>query len=96
MRILLLYLLIISCTYNEYDCPTEVSYEQNIKEIIDDNCIVCHESYNYNQVLDNIENIIYRIDLDTLDSKIMPPKWAGYDKLTDEEINQIKLWNECK
>ena len=47
-------------------------------------------------MLDNIENIIYRIDLDTLDSKIMPPKWAGYDKLTDEEINQIKLWNECK
>ena len=34
MRILLLCLLIISCAYDEYDCPTEVAYEQNIKEII--------------------------------------------------------------
>lgn len=58
-----------------------VTYNKNIKTIVDANCVVCHSPTgsasfqpftNYNQVKNNIDNIINRIQRPNGDPQKMP------------------------
>ncbi len=83
--------------------PEQVSYAEDVKSIIDNNCIVCHGAtpipgtnlslINYDQVRDAVLNkgLINRISLQEGNSSLMP---QGGPKLPETTINIIKKWQE--
>ncbi len=97
-----------SCSYNSEDDLTdniivsEVNYEDNIKSIIDNNCISCHNNppvngasmslTSYNNVLEAIENrnLIGRISTNDL-GLVMP---SGGPRLPQNLIDLIVQWEQ--
>ncbi|MBB6372163.1 hypothetical protein [Chryseobacterium shigense] len=98
------FVLLISCesrTYEEISDHTpiteQVKYTKDIKPIIDANCIVCHSPggaasfqpwTNYNQVKNNIDNILDRIQRANGDPEKMPQGGA----LSQAQINTFLKW----
>lgn len=99
--------LLFSCSYNNEDDLTEeiiiedfVTYEDNIKPIIDNNCIVCHSNppingapmalTTYNDVKDAVENrdLISRIS--STDIGFGMP--FGGPRLPQNLIDLVILW----
>ena len=112
-RTYLIYILIASlfcsCSYNSEDDLTEdiiiddeVTYNANIKTIIDNNCIFCHNSppvngapmslTTYNDVKSAVENrdLIDRISTNDL-SSVMP---FGGPRLPQNLIDLVIQWEE--
>ncbi|EDP71027.1 hypothetical protein FBALC1_01047 [Flavobacteriales bacterium ALC-1] len=111
-RTYLIYILIISvfysCSYNSEDDLTEgividmVNYEDNIKTIIDNNCIGCHNNppvngapmslTTYDGVKEAIENrnLIGRISTNDLAS-VMP---FGGPRLPQNLIDLVVQWEQ--
>lgn len=112
-RTYLIYILIISafysCSYVSVNELTEdiiiddlVTYDANVKSIIDNNCIFCHSNppvngapislTNYNEVKAAIENngLIGRISTNDLGS-VMP---AGGPRLPQNLIDLIVQWQQ--
>lgn len=99
-----LILFITSCesrTYEEISDNTPIAetvrYQKDIKPIIDANCIVCHSAggsasfqplTNYNQVKNNIDNIIDRIQRPNGDPQKMPQGGS----LSATQINTFIKW----
>ena len=103
----LLLTTVFSCSYNSEDDLTEdvvvedmVTYQDNVKSIIDNNCISCHSSppvngapmglTTYQQVRNSVENgnLIARIS--TMDvASVMP---AGGPRLPQNLIDLIIQW----
>ncbi|WP_299095942.1 hypothetical protein [uncultured Winogradskyella sp.] len=98
-----------NCSYNSEDDLTEdviieefVTYEDNIKSIIDTNCISCHNSppingapnslVTYNDVVDAIENrdLIGRIS--TTDAGFVMP--FGGPRLPQNLIDLVVQWEQ--
>ncbi len=96
------FLLFSSCTYNEIEpptdtisptdtvfidtCITEPNFQTCIVEIIQNNCIGCHDDYDeYNILIDKIENrdLLNRVKTD------MPPQTQG---LGDYQIEILENW----
>ncbi|SKC04607.1 hypothetical protein [Chryseobacterium balustinum] len=96
-----LFIFVTSCesrTYEEISdntpITTVVKYESDLKPIIENNCINCHSStsfkpfVNYNQVKDNIDNIINRIQRPSGDPLRMPQGGS----LSSNQINLFVKW----
>lgn len=96
-----LILIVTSCesrTYEEISdntpITTVVKYESDLKPIIESNCINCHSAgsfkpfVNYNQVKDNIDNIINRIQRPNGDPLKMPQGGS----LSSNQINLFVKW----
>lgn len=98
-----------SCSYNSEDDLTEeiiiedfVTYEANVKSIIDDNCIFCHNSppvngapmslTTYNDVRDAIENsgLINRIS--STDTGFLMP--FGGPRMPQNIIDLVIRWEQ--
>lgn len=84
-------------TYEEISDKTpiaeQVTYTKDVKPIIDANCVSCHSPgaqalTNYNQVKNNIDNIIDRIGRPTGDPLKMPQGGS----LSPSQINIITKW----
>jgi hypothetical protein len=80
--------------------PAAITYEGNVKSIITTNCTPCHipekggkvKAYdNFANVNSDIDNIIYRIQLNPGDRGFMPFK---HPKLPDSSIAVFKQWRE--
>lgn len=101
-------LFLYSCDSNTYESLEEpvaivgsnVTYNANIKSIIDENCIACHSTgglasflplTNYSEVKDAIQNtdLLDRIKRQNGESGQMP-KTA---RMSQEKINVILQWN---
>lgn len=92
--------VVIACdsrTYEEISDTTpiagKVTYNKDVKAIIDANCVSCHSPgaqalTNYNQVKTNIDNIIDRISRPTGDPLKMPQGGS----LSPAQINIITQW----
>ena len=112
-RIHLIYLLVISafysCSYVSVDDLTEdiiiedfVTYDANVKSIIDSNCIFCHSNppvngapislTTFNEVKAAVQNnnLIGRISTNDLGS-VMP---AGGQRLPQNLIDLVVQWQE--
>ncbi len=106
--ILFLFLLIVGCTsVSEDDLIDDidlssVTYMGNVKTIIDNNCVVCHNSglnpigpfplETFEQVKDKAENgtLLFRIQLPDGDPNIMPQT----GKMPQSTIDVILEWKE--
>ncbi len=111
-RTYLLYMFIatfaMSCSYvNESDLTEDievegfVTYEANVKPIIDTNCIFCHDTppvngapmslITYDEVVEAVENrnLIGRIS--AMDGSVMP---AGGPRLPQNLIDLVIQWEE--
>lgn len=86
-----------SRTYEEISDKTpiaeQVTYTKDVKPIIDANCVSCHSPgaqalTNYNQVKNNIDNIIDRIGRPNGDPLKMPQGGS----LSPSQINIITKW----
>ena len=103
-------LLLLSCTDDNpstlIDNQSSIgtaTYNQNVKSIIDNNCIVCHASVpkngapmslvTYDQVKNAVLNrgLINRISLENGNSSLMP---QGGPKLPQTTIDVIKKWEQ--
>lgn len=81
--------------------PEEViSYNQDIKPIVDNRCIVCHAPggvasfaplTNYQEVSARIEAVLGRIQLPSSDPRAMPP---GGPQLPQNQINLFLAWRD--
>lgn len=92
--------LLIACesrTYEEISDKTpiteEVTYNKDVKPIIDANCVSCHSPgaqalTNYMEVKNNIDNIIDRISRPNGDPLKMPQGGS----LSPTQINIITKW----
>jgi mono/diheme cytochrome c family protein len=104
-----LILLSLSCTNHSEDDliikienPILVTYEQNVKSIINNNCIICHGSTpsngapmsltTYNQVKDAVLNrgLLDRISRTTGEPGLMP---NGGPRLPQQTIDIVIKWN---
>lgn len=105
------FLLIIGCEYaseddlinSEIEQPVLINYNDNIKPIIDNNCVFCHNSppvngastslITYQNVVDGIanNNLINRISAQTGESGAMP---LGGPRLPQNLIDLVKQWQE--
>lgn len=105
------FLLIIGCEYaseddlinSEIEQPVLINYNDNIKPIIDNNCVFCHNSppvngastslITYENVVDGIanNNLINRISAQTGESGAMP---LGGPRLPQNLIDLVKQWQE--
>lgn len=102
--------LFLSCTndsssdlVNVEPITEQVSFANDVKSIIDNNCTVCHGATpipgtnlslsNYDKVVDAVLNkgLINRISLTEGNSLLMP---QGGPKLPEATINLIKKWQE--
>lgn len=102
--------LLMACTNDNpetlmEDIPLEgtITYNQNVKSIIDNNCIRCHASaplngapmslVNYNQVKEAIQNrgLLNRISLNNGDNSLMP---QGGPRLPQATIDVIVKWQQ--
>jgi uncharacterized membrane protein len=89
-------LIIISCENNiekEFDCFDQISYNQTIKVIIENNCLQCHNGDD-NSIPDwrtyqEVSDYADKIQELTL-SRVMPKEGS----LTNEEIKAIYCWVE--
>jgi mono/diheme cytochrome c family protein len=107
--IILLILLSFSCTNNSEDDliivsdnPSFVTYNLNVKSIIDNNCISCHGTNpvnggqlsltNYNQVKNAVLNneLLDRVSRTVGESGLMP---SGGPRLPQQTIDVIAKWN---
>ena len=110
-RTYIIFILILnvfySCSYNSEDDLTEdiivdvINYEDNIKSIIDNNCIGCHNNppingapmplTTYNNVKQAVENrnLIGRIS--ATDASLMP---AGGQRLPQNLIDLVIQWEQ--
>jgi len=86
-----------SRTYEEVSdntpVPETVTYNKDVKAIIDGNCVSCHSPgaqalTNYAQVKNNIDNIINRINRPNGDPLKMPQGGS----LSPAQINIITKW----
>ena len=92
-------LLFCSCTYNELVpvCePDEQVFSNSVKEIIEEKCMVCHNSTppilsTYLDVINAINNYGLRNEVVSLQ---MPP--LGSPPLTNEELYDITSWIDCE
>lgn len=92
--------LLIACesrTYEEISDKTPiaevVTYNKDVKPIIEANCVSCHSPgvqslTNYNEVKNNIDNIINRINRPNGDPLKMPQGGS----LSPTQINIITKW----
>ncbi|NML58812.1 hypothetical protein [Chryseobacterium cheonjiense] len=92
--------VLIACesrTYEEISdntpVPETVTYNKDVKAIIDGNCVSCHSPgaqalTNYTQVKNNIDNIINRISRPNGDPLKMPQSGS----LSPAQINIITKW----
>ncbi|NRB84361.1 MAG: hypothetical protein HRU49_11395 [Winogradskyella sp.] len=106
--LILIIALFSGCSYNSEDDLTEqviidnfVTYETNIKPIIDNNCIVCHNNppvngapmslTTFSNVVEAVENrnLIGRIS--ATDGSVMP---AGGPRLPQSLIDLVIQWVE--
>ena len=80
--------------------PDTVTYNNSIKAIIDANCIACHGNSNplanlsltnFNQVKEEVGNIIERIERQQGAQGMMPQSGA---RLPKSSINIIKKWRD--
>lgn len=81
----------------------KITYEQNVKSIINNNCISCHAAtpvngapmslVTYDQVKDAVLNrgLLNRISLENGNSLLMP---SGGTRLPQETINIIMQWQQ--
>lgn len=105
--LILTFLFISSCTYNTFEieaCDDKtISFSKNVFPIIEENCINCHTSNcnsgglifnDYNSIVRNIESILYVIQLDETEYLSMPPTWANFSKMNQNNINQLNIWYE--
>jgi hypothetical protein len=93
---LFIFFFCFSCTYHEIEplannislidtCITDPNYQTCIVEIIQNNCIGCHEDYDeYNILIDKIEN---RDLLNRVKTDMPPPQGLG-----DYQIEIIENW----
>lgn len=98
---------IISCAKDKLpaeneDCTIEVTYQSDIKPIIDKSCAYagCHvvgfikgNHTSYTSLKPQLDNGLFKKWV--LDERQMPPQYAPADKpksLTQEEINLINCW----
>lgn len=106
--ILFIFLLTVGCTsVNEDDLIdkidlNKVTYKDNIKSIIDNNCIVCHNSRpnavgpfpleTFEEVKDKAQNgaLLLRIQLPDGDPSVMPKN----GRMTQNTIDIILKWTE--
>lgn len=80
-----------------------VTYEKDVKSIIDNNCIVCHAAVpqngapislvTYNQVKDAVlkRSLIIRISLENGNNVLMP---KGGPRLPQQTIDIVKQWEK--
>lgn len=99
-HIFLVFILLISCesrTYDEISDKTFISetitYNRDIKAIVTTNCIGCHspgvqDFTNYNNVKNNIDNIINRISKPIGD----PGKMPQGGSLSQSQIDIFVKW----
>ncbi|MBK1898083.1 hypothetical protein JHL15_20120 [Chryseobacterium sp. YIM B02567] len=92
--------LLISCesrTYEEISDHTpiteQIKYEKDIKPIVEANCVICHSPgaqalTNYNQVKNNIDKILDRIQRPNGD----PGKMPQGGSLSPSQINMFIKW----
>jgi len=105
------FFLIMGCEYaseddlinSEIEQPALVNYNDNIKSIIDNNCVICHNNpplngattslVNYQNVVDGItnNNLINRISIQTGETGAMP---LGGPRLPQNLIDLIQQWQE--
>lgn len=103
--VLFLAFLIWSCSsqknslenYNS-TIESDVSYSEDIRPIIERSCFPCHAAdskkehfTNYEEVKDEIEDILYRVQLDQNNKRFMPFK-KKKPSLNNEEITLLKEW----
>ena len=110
LAVLSLASIFISCTNDDpstlIDTPPITglaTYNQNVKSIIDNNCVVCHATVplngapmslvTYDQVRDAVLNrgLLTRISLENGNSSLMP---NGGPRLPQATIDIVKKWNE--
>ncbi|WP_163400198.1 hypothetical protein [Flavobacterium fluviatile] len=108
--VLLFASVLVSCTDDNPDTLSDVvpvtglaTYNQNVKSIIDNNCVVCHAAtpvngapmslVTYDQVKNAVLNrgLLTRISLENGDSSLMP---RGGPRLPQATIDVVKKWNE--
>lgn len=82
---------------------TKITYQQNVKSIIDNNCISCHGAtprngtslslVTYNQVKNAIQNrgLLSRISLNNGNSSLMP---QGGSRLPQATIDVVAKWEQ--
>ena len=100
--LLLLLLLLSSCTYNEFVLvcePNEDVFNNEIKSIIDNNCAGCHhESSGRPAILTTYEGVVdavkYSELVNWIISEEMPPN--GMPRLSQSEIDIVKNWANCE
>ncbi|NRA64824.1 MAG: hypothetical protein HRU19_10110 [Pseudobacteriovorax sp.] len=64
----------------------KVSYEQNIKPLIDEHCLACHEDYTSYESIEGIrDNIVFQVENKTMPTEDDPP-------LTEFEIATFIAW----
>lgn len=105
------FFFIMGCEYaseddlinSEIEQPALVNYNDNIKSIIDNNCVICHNNpplngattslVNYQNVVDGItnNNLINRISIQTGETGAMP---LGGPRLPQNLIDLIQQWQE--
>lgn len=98
--ILLITIVVVSCSKKNHPGKTAVTYSSNVKEIIQAKCTPCHVPAvngkkkpldNYIAVKDNIDDIIRRIQLASTEKGYMPFK---KDPLPAAEIEAFKKWKD--
>jgi uncharacterized membrane protein len=108
--VLLFTSVLVSCTDDNPETLSDVkpitglaTYNQNVKSIIDNNCVVCHATtpvngapmslVTYDQVKNAVLNrgLLTRISLENGDSSLMP---KGGPRLPQTTIDIIKKWKE--
>ncbi|MFK7807611.1 MAG: hypothetical protein AB8F74_07435 [Saprospiraceae bacterium] len=105
-----LIILCSSCTNDqlpepvEADCPTVITYDVEIKPIIDNSCAYsgCHVSGFGSGDFTNYASLEGLLTAGTFENRViiernMPPSYAPDDKpkmLTDEELDLMKCWME--
>jgi mono/diheme cytochrome c family protein len=98
------FLMLMSCDTKTYEDISDlepitktVTYNKNVKAIIDNNCVVCHSvtgsnpSFpltNYNAVKNSVDNILDRIQRANGDPLKMPQGGT----LSQDNINMIIKW----
>lgn len=102
--------LLIACTNDNSETLMEdsspvgvITYNKDVKSIVDNNCIVCHATVpkngapmslvTYDQVKEAILNrgLLTRISLENGNSSLMP---KGGPRLPQATINVITKWNQ--
>jgi len=107
---LMIILFTSSCYYDNEDdlypfdsstsCDTlNMTYSSNIKPIIDNNCVSCHQTSNPSGgvLLDSYEQVVIHVDNGRLIGAVnhdpgFSPMPQGGNKLSDCNLNKIRAW----